>query len=563
MRKIHVGKSDSAAAVIGKVIKSPDKEVIVYIPRASKFSKSRSNFLLLKREARAAKKEVIIESVDDDVLELSASSGIRAINPFRGKRQRSVSDIVSVREAGEKNLKEEKVDNEGVDTTEEAQGVYSALGDKPKRIRRKKRDRKIKIKGLRARKAFSVGKGVGEGRIDEGEAPVDIKVESGGVSYGVRRFLVAVSITVALTVALTFILLVLPRVAIVLDFEKTNWDFIGSLTVLTDINKSAFSGDKINLRGTSFIKEKNLTKIYNASGEEFVERPARGIIVVYNAYSSERQVLVATTRFVTPDGKIYRTDNDIIVPGAKIEEGKILPSSIRVSVTSDKVGEDFNIGPIQRFRIPGFQGSPKYDGFYGVSTLPMKGGFVGKRRVATDEDIRKAKEDIIKTLESATRSELHLSLPDNIIVLDGAYRFNVTDNIVDEGASDSKTFSVTVHGHGSVVGFKEDELIDVVRERAEKVAGTSLAVRDFTVEYGEPRFNELGDSMSVAVDIESTWTQPFDELEFRSGVVGLDEPELRAFIFSVDGIISGEARFWPFWVNKVPAKKDRVIVDVQ
>ena len=62
--------------------------------------------------------------------------------------------------------------------------------------------------------------------------------------------------------------------------------------------------------------------------EKELNEKARGSLTVYNEYSSSPQTLVATTRFESPEGKIFRIEKNIVVPGAKIEEGKIIASTI-------------------------------------------------------------------------------------------------------------------------------------------------------------------------------------------------------------------------------------------
>ncbi len=73
------------------------------------------------------------------------------------------------------------------------------------------------------------------------------------------------------------------------------------------------------------------------------------------------------TRFLALDGKIFRLTKGITVPGAKIVEGKIIPSSIEAAVIADQPGEAYNIGPVSRFSIPGLKGTPKYEAFYAES----------------------------------------------------------------------------------------------------------------------------------------------------------------------------------------------------
>lgn len=549
MSKIQVKKNESAAAVIGRVIKDSAASVSVFVPRGAKFAESRNSFLLLKREARAAGKEVVIESVDDDILELAATAGLKAVNPFRGKRQRAVSDIMTVTAVPER---------------DEPREVSAASDDTLVEQEAEKAQKRLQ-KWSSPAATFSLLRRKRLQRVTEEEQPSELfgvaSAEGGGSRLIARmKQLLIIAGVVGVTVAVASML---PRVTVVLNVEKIPWNFVGSLAVGTEINESGFSGDEIRLRGVSFIERKNVTKSYVASGKEFVERKAKGTIIVYNAYSSEEQPLVATTRFVTPDGKVYRTDRDIVVPGAKIEEGKIVPSSTTVPVTADKAGEAYNIGPVPRFRIPGFQGTPKYDGFYGESVEPMTGGFVGERRVPTDDDIAKARADTLAALKDGVEAALRLSLPDDITALDGAYRFAVTDEVIDEGASDSDRFTVTVYGEGRVIGFRESELADVVRKRVEDETGVELTARDFKVEYGEPRVNDAGTMLNVAVRIDSVWTRPIDIPAFKKEAQGKNETELKELVFSIPGVQGVEVRFWPIWVSRVPEKESRIIVDVE
>ena len=94
-------------------------------------------------------------------------------------------------------------------------------------------------------------------------------------------------------------------------------------------------------------------------------------------------------------------------------------------------------------------------------------------------------------------------------------------------------------------------------------AGVDLEVRSYNAEYDAPEVSEDGLSFSTALSLESVWAQPFDLEKFKSEAFGKDEAGLKALIFSVPGVQSGEVRFWPFWVKKVPEKGDKIIVDVQ
>ena len=93
-KKIYVNKNDEAALVIERVMDSEATELVLSIPKFSKFGQSESNFHLLKKEADALEKNISIESVDEKVLELAAASDLPAANPFFANPDRQFSDII-------------------------------------------------------------------------------------------------------------------------------------------------------------------------------------------------------------------------------------------------------------------------------------------------------------------------------------------------------------------------------------------------------------------------------------------------------------------------------------
>ena len=101
---------------------------------------------------------------------------------------------------------------------------------------------------------------------------------------------------------------------------------------------------------------------------------------------------MATTRFVTPDGKLFRLVSSVTVPGAQVTNGQIVPSSIDAPVAADQPGDAYNVGPVNKLTIPGFQGSPKYNAFYGQLASGTSGGFVGTKAVPTAADITSGKD---------------------------------------------------------------------------------------------------------------------------------------------------------------------------
>lgn len=525
-KKIYLNKSDSTASAIDKVIRAEDEEVVLYIPRDAEAAETKKDLQLLKREVEAAGKTFKVESVDEGIIERVASLGIEATNPFLGRGRKTVSDIVI----------------QGGRARVRTLVPKSAPGAR------------------RGRKTRSV---TGPERKDEieGETVFEVPESQRRETPKGKRILLWAAVAAAGVALVAGAVIFLPRVTVTLALDKTGHGYIGGLRVSPSVEESAVSENTIRLRGVIFSSEKNITDKYTANGTDSVGRKAKGTIAIYNNFGTDPQSLVATTRFVTPDGKIYRLDRDVTVPGAKKEGDKLIPSQIEASVTADQPGEEYNIGSVPKFRIPGFQGSAKYEGFYGESKGSMTGGSFGETKVPTDDDLKKARADLERRLEDALKAEFFVGLPQNIKVLEGAYAVGITREQVNDVVDKDGKFALTLYGEIKLVGFDEAELVDTLRKKFEADDGMTLQIHDYTADYGEVNVDFNAEELQSAVKLESNWTRPFDPAEFAQKIIGMTRTQLRETIFSTPGVRSGEVKMRPFWVSRVPNSLKRINID--
>ena len=79
--KIQIHKNDELPVIAESVFAADGSEVILVVPRNSKLAESKDNFSFLKKGLNG-KKHLVIESVDDEVLQMAKQAGIDADNPF-------------------------------------------------------------------------------------------------------------------------------------------------------------------------------------------------------------------------------------------------------------------------------------------------------------------------------------------------------------------------------------------------------------------------------------------------------------------------------------------------
>jgi len=526
VERIQVNKSDEIALVVERIIDAQADEVVLTIPRFSKLSESSANFHLIKREADLLKKRVVIESVDDKVIELAEGVDLESLNPILIKR-RQFSDIAPA-PTSPKKVREIPTIAEKMNEPEERE-VAAELPSEETEPASKEEKRKLKIK------------------FPKPSLP-SIKVKA--KIPGRRSLLVILIVVVGLFIIIS-ILRVIPKADIEIITQKTSWQFSEEITLSKE--------DGI---AQTFMDSRNLNASFPASGIDKIERSAGGTILVYNAYSSQPQPLVRRTRFVTPDGKIYRLISGITVPPAKIVDGEIIPSSIEADVIADEPGEEFNIGPIDYFSVPGFKGTAKFKGFYGELKSSIDGGFIGEAAIPTDGDIRVAKENVADRIEQVLKTSLLGSLPSDFVIVDGATDFQITkQNVITETDSQGN-FSVFTEAEFDVIGFKETDVLDIISESMRGDLGGDFEFNNFDIEYTSLAVDFDEGTISLMVNFTGSAYRPIEPDSLREKVLGQSEADLQVIISSLPGFEDGRVSFWPFWVKNVPNRESRVRIDI-
>lgn len=377
-----------------------------------------------------------------------------------------------------------------------------------------------------------------------------------------RFFYLSLSLTVLLMAGGVYgAIRFLPKADIKITTKKTDWNYNDSLTA--DKNISQVNAGQKQIPAEIFSSQKNFTFSAAATGKKKVQQKASGKITVYNAYSSDTQTLVASTRFMTPDGKIFRLDKNLVVPGAKIIGGKIVPSSIETTVTADQPGPNYNIGPVNRFNIPGFQGSSKYQGFYASSDEAMKGGFIGEVAYPTDADIKSAKENASQQLQDSIEASLALQMPQDFKVINGSKQFNILKQEVNLSVDEKDNFSVYTEAQSVIIAFRESDMEKAMVTLAQADFGNNFEIKSYSVQYGAGRPDFKQGKISSAVDFKGVFDQPVDVTSLKQQALNKTEGELKMLIFSLPGIEKAVVSFWPFWVKQVPNNLNRVSVEVE
>lgn len=588
---IYLEPNEEITSVVDHLIRSDAEEIIFVIPIAAQILQSLINLKLLKREADNLKKKIIIITQDQHGQKLAERAGIE-IYSSKDKIDHFLNNLASTIETMD--LKEEA-------SPEFIEGDYLAPlpgGEEPDILFVKnEQGRKIPLASsaggfrrvggpLRVTdiikpetppfyfpsdkekliKGSSRSAGHRAGDFDAKKDRIGAKFtedESGPsliaatLSQLSPKRVLALLVCLFLTVGFFIGWFVLPRVEITL-YPKTELSF---LEIAVKVDKNIFQTDFLlnRIPGQMIKLEKIESGEFLSSGEKQVNEKARGIITVYNEYSSSPQILVETTRFLSKEGKLFRLTKAIVVPGAKVEEGKIVPSSIAAEAIADEPGEAYNIAPAD-FTIPGFKGTPKYDAFYGRSSLSMSGGVVGKVKIISQDDFDNAKKILFKDLRERVYQQIKDEIPTGFKLLDIAISEKI-DPISISPAVGSQATKFTLNTKIILGGliFNESDLKELIKKDIESQVSSQRKLFDksITIDYKKASADFDSGVINLDISAEGKTMKKIDIDKLKEQIRGKSEEKIKE-IFSALEVESAKINFWPLWIKKIPKRLDKI-----
>jgi len=307
-----------------------------------------------------------------------------------------------------------------------------------------------------------------------------------------------------------------------------------------------------------------------ATIEKKIQKKASGKVIIYNAYSGDNQRLIKNTRLEDDKThKIYRIDDSVVVPGAKMVAGKVAePGSVEAVIYADAAGDGYNIG-LADFTIPGFKGDPRYSKFTARSKpdSPIGGGFSGTVKVPTDEIIAEAQKNLREDLKQTAVEKARGQVPESVSFFPGSMVLKFED--VPQDLSKDEATTVTVRATVSVFFFDTELLTQKIAHAGLKdykgapLELSNLAALAFT--FLDPVDNVvLADIAQVRfrIDGEASFIGRIDKEKLAAEVAGKNKKDFPTIITSQDNIKSASAVVRPVWKTVFPVDPAKISVDI-
>lgn len=333
-------------------------------------------------------------------------------------------------------------------------------------------------------------------------------------------------------------------------------------TALQDSNDNSINFE-IMITSDKKLKNVTLTESKNVSIK------AQGSIILYNEYSANPQKLLAGTFLSDDNGKAYKTDTVVTIPGYKKDSNKkIIPGTASVNITAFLPGEAYNGSPTD-FHINSFKETTKYTKIYGKLKSPIAGGALGLGYSLNDSDRAVIDTMAQSSFKEDLLREVRALVPPGYILYPNALTFSykIGDNIL----SKTSNAEIEMEGSLSVVLLKEKSLMDniikislpnIKDDELKEIEISDLSNLSFNfTNKGEIITKDMTSiSFSLSGDMDAIWNPNVESLKSR--LIGVHKNDVLP-IFRLDpGIASALVKIFPPWQKYIPNDISKINVVV-
>ena len=363
-----------------------------------------------------------------------------------------------------------------------------------------------------------------------------------------RRIAVAFIVVVAIVLAVVLYLSTVQATLVITPVQK---DFASDLIVHT----AQTPVDPTDIKGTVVTGSMTKTKTFapTGTGAKKIDGVSKGSVTITNT-GSAAQPLVATTRFLSTSGILFRLDKTVSVPAN---------GSIVATVHADKLGITGDLAPTH-FTIPGLNDA-KQKLIFGDSKDAFVGGqssisVVGQSEIDTAVDATKA--EIVNDAKDMLRSQSGAAYDGEVFSGDiTAQKVSIKPDT--SATSYDVTLTVTVTGifydRTALVALMTNHLYDGIGQ-GQDILNPNMDAMLVTVEQVDAKAKTA--SLHAHLDGHIGITRTNKALDVGR-FVGLSANDARNLLINDGTASSVDVQFFPFWISHIPSLKDHINIELK
>ncbi len=308
------------------------------------------------------------------------------------------------------------------------------------------------------------------------------------------------------------------------------------------------------LTGSVMAITVNEQKTYTATGEEIIGQEVTGTVELINNYT-KNQPLVATTRLLSSDDKLFRIKDTTNIPAG---------GSLEVEIYADQIKPEMAIGPT-KFIIPGL-----WAGLQDKVYAESKKAFVYQTKIERyikQSDLERARQDLKQRLINKAKAEAQRLFSDDYEIIYDINDDLTTINSDAEIGEKIEEFNLVGESQVVIIAFPKQLAEDLSERKLSLLVPEDKELKEFNAKqlnYSLDNYNLKDGVATVKISFSGKMAlREGAEVLDRSQLVNLNREQIEQYLESFPEIQNYSLSFSPRFLNTAPSLADRIIIKIQ
>lgn len=311
---------------------------------------------------------------------------------------------------------------------------------------------------------------------------------------------------------------------------------------------------------------------------------AKWIVKIYNELSVEQE-LRPSTRFVAPDGSVFRTSGWIKIPASKSLNGITEMWIIEIELIADTydesgklIAERWNITQWTDLVIPGLKFNR--DKIYAKAKEDFTGWAQPEKHILTEEEFNSFKNSTLEQLQKTARINIDKKLESDkstnwsdfaMLIADAINISDVQYSIISGQKIGDITEEIEIKATANVTATVLDRkatieyLTNIFREKLLRWTDKELAIHSDTLHITQIiNRSEWDLEIKATLEMNASTTYDFENMsneyvrQMKTIITWLSQKEATDRLLSEAQIQNVEINTYPFWINDIPNSIDNI-----
>lgn len=541
---VYIDTEDDITAIIGKIKDAKGSTVALVPPKQTSILQSTVNLRLIKRAAATAEKQVTLVTNDHTLIGLAAAAKIAVAKNLQQQAEvaeipaLAVDDDDDIIDGSELPIGELEKTEPGVNAKNHEEDLVAAIEreDTPTQIT----------------KADNPARTADMSPASDGKKP---KVPN--YKRFRRRLLLIIAAVIVVAGGLVWAIFIAPSAKIIITAKTSPTDLSKAVSLSPSADTSA---DQATLRTTTQSLQKTASVNFTATGTKTTGQKATGSITLSNSEDSSSVAVPAGSGF-SNGNYTFVTTTSVVVPGAGVSGGKVVPGEVDVDVRAMDVGPEYNLS------ARSYQSTIDGVSAYGNQ---MSGGSKQTVKIVTADDVQKAGQALVDQSTDSVKKQLTSQFTKDDVVIDGSFAADRGDGqpspaVGSEAPNGNAKLTSNVTYTMSAVTTTQ---LDMYLNDAFKAQLTDTSTqRVYNNGRRQVSFTnyKAGDNNTATVQIQTTGQigPNIDEMAIKKEAKGKKFGDVQPQIEALPGVSSVDIKYSFFWVQKIPNDVNKISVSYQ